>query len=99
MKPFVSGGFTVSAVRKANIGDVFTDGGGDRYFKTNIKMISLDEKTGAEIESPFNVLILADNFEKAVEKLNAGMKGTISDYRIHSISETEIIDIFTYKAS
>lgn len=99
MTPYIHGDFSVSAVRKAKINDLFKTEGGDRYYKARLKFITLDEKTGAEKETPFNVLIQADDFEGAVKRLNEGMRGTISDYRISSIAETKIIDIFDVKES
>lgn len=98
MKPFISGEFKVEAVKRARIYELFT-GEGDRYYKARLKFITLDEKTGAEKETPFNVLIQADDFEGALKRLNDGMRGTISDYRISSIAETKIIDIFPVKVS
>lgn len=94
MTPFISGDFKVSAVRRAKINDLFNAGDGDRYYKAKLKFVTLDEKTGAEKESPYNVLIQADDFEKAVDKVREGMRGTMADYRIHSVAETRIMDIF-----
>ena len=41
----------------------------------------------------------ANDLEEAIKRLNDGMKGTLVDYRILSVIETQVMDIFTYKAS
>jgi len=40
------------------------------------------------------ILVQASDFEDAVEKFKEGMKGTMADYEIGSISETMIMDVF-----
>ena len=92
--PFIKGDFKVSAVKRANIGELYDEGGGDRFYKAKLKLVTLDEKTGAEKESSYFVLVLANDFEEALQKLNKGLKGTMMDYRIHTVTETKILEVF-----
>ena len=55
--------------------------------------IALDEKSGIEKKSPSTMLVQAANFENAVNNLNDGMKGTMADWYIHTITETNIVDV------
>lgn len=95
MKPFITGEFTVSAVGRARLSESFL-GEGDRYYKAKLNYITLDEKSGQEKKTAVYVLVQADNFEQSLKKLNEGMKGTISDYEIVSITETAILDVFEW---
>lgn len=95
MKPFITGEFTVSAVGRARLSESFL-GEGDRYYKAKLNYITLDEKSGQEKKTAAYVLVQADNFEQSLKKLNEGMKGTISDYEIVSITETAILDVFEW---
>lgn len=98
MKPFISGEFKVEAVKRARIYELFT-GEGDRYYKARVAFVTLDEKTGAEKQQKVTMLMQANDLEDAIKRLNDGMKGTLADYRILSVAETQVMDIFTYKAS
>ena len=98
MKPFISGEFKVEAVKRARICELFT-GEGDRYYKARVAFVTLDEKTGAEKQQKVTMLMQANDLEEAIKRLNDGMKGTLADYRILSVIETQVMDIFTYKAS
>jgi len=44
------------------------------------------------------VLVQASDLRDAVKKLDEGMKGTMADYEIASVTETPIMDIFPYSA-
>ena len=41
---------------------------------------------------------LEASYEAAVKKLDEGMKGTMADYSIASVSETAIMDVYPYSA-
>ena len=43
------------------------------------------------------MIIQANDIKDALNVLTEGMKGTISDYEIYSITETPIIDVYSFK--
>ena len=46
-----------------------------------------------------NYFLVGIKYEKTAEaNLHEGMKGTMADYEIASITETKILDVFNYKA-
>lgn len=94
MKPFISGDFTISAVKKTKISEIFFDESGDKYYMVKYNIITLDEKTGAEKRSAVNTLVQASDFDSSLANFRESMKGTIADYEIASISETQIMDVF-----
>lgn len=94
MKAYVSGEFTVSATKTANISEIFRNEGGDYWYMVVVAFISIDEKTGAEKYTKSYILVQAIDFKNAYENFLDGMKGTMSDFDIVSISETKIIDVF-----
>lgn len=98
IRPFISGEFTVSAVKKSNIAELFFDESGDRWYKVKAMFISIDEKSGAEKKKASYFLVQASDFKEALDNFNAGMKGTVSDYEIASISETVIMDVYRAKS-
>ncbi|MDE5773676.1 MAG: DUF4494 domain-containing protein [Muribaculaceae bacterium] len=94
MKPYIKGDFTVSAVKKTKIAEIFFDERGDKYYMVKYNMLMLDEKTGNEKKSAVYSLVQAGDFEMALANFLESMKGTMGDYEIASISETLLMDVF-----
>jgi hypothetical protein len=99
MKPFISGEFTVSDIKRANYSELFfsDEESADRWFKSKLLFITLDEKSGNEKKVATNVLIQASDLRDAVKKLDEGMKGSMADYEIASMAETAIMDVYRYE--
>lgn len=95
--PYISGDFTVSAVKKTNISEIFYDEKGDRWYKVKVLFITLDEKSGVEKQTANYMLVQASDFHNALENFMDGMKSTMADFKIASISETNIMDVFEEK--
>lgn len=100
MTPFISGEFTVSAVKKPNISELIFDQteGADRWYRAKVMFITLDEKTGTEKSVASVMLIQAKDFKSAVANLDTAMKGTMSDWELHTLAETKILDVFMHGA-
>ena len=90
----ISGDFTVSAVKKTNIDEIFRDERGDFWYSVKANFITYNEKTETEKLTPHFYLVQATDLETALENFKDGMKGTMIDYAIASISETKIMDVF-----
>jgi hypothetical protein len=100
MTPFISGEFTVSDIKRSNYSELFPseEDTADRWFKCKLFFITLDEKSGAEKKTSTQVLVQAADLRDAVKKLDEGMKGTMADYKIASVAETAIMDVYPYSA-
>ncbi|MEG2178828.1 MAG: DUF4494 domain-containing protein [Bacteroidales bacterium] len=96
ISPFMSGEFSIPNIRRANIHELFTNETGDRWYKAKVNFVTLDEKSGAEKKVASYALIQASDFPEALKNLLEGMKGTLADYEIASITETALMDIFPY---
>lgn len=92
--PYISGEFSISAVKKTKISEIFFDDRGDRYYMAKVNFITLDEKSGVEKKSASFILVQASDFPGAIERFNEGMKGSAADYEIASIAETPLMDVF-----
>lgn len=99
MSPFITGEFTVSAVGRAKLSEVFFNEDGDRYYKAKIYFITLDEKSCIEKKTAAQMLVQASNLKEAITVLEEGMKGTLADYTIASIAETQIMDVYPFDPS
>ena len=97
MAPFISGEFTVSAVKREKLSEVFYDETGDKWYKVKYNIITVDEKTAVEKKTSVTTLVQAANFQAALDNFMEGMKGTMADFEIASITETAIMDVFPVK--
>ena len=94
MTPYISAEFEVTAVKKDRISEMFIDPDGDKWYRAKVMFITLDEKSGAEKKSASIMLIQAKDFQTAIKNLENGMKGTMSDWEINTLSETVIMDVY-----
>lgn len=94
MTPYVEGEFTVKAVKQDKIAELFQDPDGGKFYRCKVMFITLDEKSGVEKKSPSTMIVQANSFEEAVKNLCDGMAGTMSDWSIHTIAESNILDVF-----
>ena len=97
MKLFISGEFTVSAIKRANYSELFESSNGDKWFKSKVNFITLDEEKGIERRVPVYMLVQATDLKEARENLVEGMKGTLADYEVEAVAETKILDVFKYE--
>ena len=94
MTPFISGEFSISAVKKTKVSEIFFDDSADRYYMVKVNFITLDEKSGVEKKSASFILTQASDLEGALARFKEGMKGTMADYDIASIVETPLMDVY-----
>lgn len=97
MAPFISGDFTVSAVKREKLSEVFYDETGDKWYKVKYNIITVDEKTAVEKKTSVLTLVQASDFQKALDNFMEGMKGTMADFEIAAITETPLMDVFPVK--
>ena len=99
--PYISGEFTVSDIKRANYSELFPseEDAADRWFKCKLFFITLDEKSGAEKKTAAQMLAQASNLKDAIAVLEDGMKGTLADYTIASVTETQLMDVFPFDAN
>lgn len=96
-RPFISGEFNVSAVKRTKIAEIFFFEGGDRWYLVKVGFITIDEKTAAEKRSNSLILVQASTFKEAYDNFVKGMAGTMADYEIVSITETPLMDVYKMK--
>ncbi|MBD5232286.1 MAG: DUF4494 domain-containing protein [Muribaculaceae bacterium] len=94
IKPYMSGEFSISAVKKTKISEIFWDETGDRFYLVKVMFIQIDEKTAVEKKSASLILVQASDFAGALENFLKGMKGSAADYEIAAITETPLMDVF-----
>lgn len=97
IRPFVSDDFTISAVKRTKISEIFWDDTADKWYLVKVAFITIDEKTAAEKKSVSQILVAASDFKGAYDNFMSGMAGTMADFEIQSINETPIMDVYKAK--
>lgn len=92
--PFISGDFKVTAVKRTNIAEIFWNEDGDKWYKVKVNFVTIDEKTGVEKKTANFIVVQAGDFKSAFENFMDGMKGTMSDFEVASITETMLMDVY-----
>jgi hypothetical protein len=95
--PYISGDFSVSAVKRTKISEIFWNEGGDRWYLVKVAFITIDERSGVEKRTSTLILVQASDFKEALDNFIEGMKGTMADYEIVSITETPLMDVYKVK--
>ena len=99
IRPFITGEFTVTDIKRARLSELFFNEQGDRFYKIKVYFITLDEKSGAEKKTAAQMLAQASTLKEAIAVLEEGMKGTLADYVIASVAETQLMDVFPFDAN
>ena len=96
--PFIEGEYLISQVKRANLSEIFysPEDAADKWYKCRLFFVTLDEKSGSEKKTAVNMLVQAADLRDAVKKLDEGMKGTMADYIIFSVADSNIIDVYPY---
>ena len=98
MRPFINGEFEVASISKAKVNELFESENGDKWFKCKVNFVTLDEEKGVEKLTPTYMYVQSNDLKEARENLVEGIKGSMADYVIASVTETKIIDVIKYEA-
>ncbi len=98
MSSYISGEFDVTDIKKATYKEIFFSdvASADRWYKAKVQFITIDEKSEKEKRSNVYYLVQAGTLMEAVKNIDAVMGGTMIDYAIASVTETQIMDVFEY---
>ena len=97
LSAYISGEFTIKDIKIAPYKEIFfaDQDLADRWYKTKLQFITIDE-TEKEKRSNINYLVNAGTLNGAVKNIEEVMGGTMIDYVIASVAETQLMDVFEY---
>lgn len=98
MMPFTESELKVTAMKMEDIAEIFNqeDEEADKWYRVKVAFTSLDEKSGKEKKVHQTCIVKGRSTEDATKRLHEGMKGSMADYEIHTVSETQYMDVFFY---
>ncbi|MBZ9626642.1 DUF4494 domain-containing protein [Psychroflexus sp. CAK1W] len=96
MKAYTSEEFRIMNIKLANFSEVHPFENSDRWFKSKVSLIAMDEESGKEKKTNIYLLVQANDVKEAFENTTQAMEETMGDYSIPSITESPILDVFPY---
>jgi len=96
IKPFVSGEFTVSNIRRARIAELFDNPSGDKWYRCKVNFVTLDEEKAIEKKTAVTMMVQAATLKDGLTLLIERMSNTLADWDIAAITETAIMDVYPY---
>ena len=96
MKAYTNEDFRIMNIKVANFAEVHPFENSDRWFKSKVSLIALDEESGKEKKTNIYLLVQANDVKEAFENTEKAMAETMGDYSIPAIIESPILDVFPY---
>ncbi|QED36665.1 DUF4494 domain-containing protein [Antarcticibacterium arcticum] len=96
MAAYTSEEFKIMNIKVANFSEIHPFENSDRWFKSKVSLIALDEESGKEKKTNIYMLVQANDVKEAFENTTQAMQNTMGDYTIPSITESPILDVFPY---
>ncbi|MDP4278048.1 MAG: DUF4494 domain-containing protein [Bacteroidota bacterium] len=98
VSPYMTGEYTIANIKRTRIYELFDAPTGDRWYRAKVIFVILDQEKGTEKKVPSTMLVQASDIQEALNRLEEGMKGTMSDYEVAMITDTPIMDVYPYAA-
>lgn len=101
MKVYISGDYKITDIKPAAYHEIFFSDrdNDDKWYKAKLQFITIDEKTEKEKRSTVTYLVQAATLPSAVKHVEEVMGGTMIDYVISAIAETQIMDVFEHDSN
>ena len=95
--PYAKSGLRVTAMKIEDVAEIFNEDIEEgKWYRVKVQYITIDEKTGRVKKESHNYLVIGTSTEDASKRLHERMKGSLVDYIIHTVSETQYMDVFFY---
>lgn len=100
MQEMVRGGeFTIADIKKSRISEVFPFETGEWWFKATINLVTVDEDAGKEKKMRTYYLVMADDIEEALERLEESLSYLVIPFVTSAMAVSTIVDVFPYEPS
>ncbi len=89
--------FSVVDIKKSKIAEVFSFDDGEWWFKVTINLVTIDEEAGREKKLRTYYLIMADDINEALKRLDESLSYLVIPYVVTAIAVSTIVDVFPYE--
>jgi len=88
------GTFEVANIKKSNIAEAHFFENGEFWVKVKIQMISIDDETGKEKKISELILVMANNLEQALERVDKKLSYLLVPYEKVAVQISNITEVF-----
>ena len=92
LQAMVRGEFTVTDIKKSKISEVFPFENGEWWYRATINLVTVDEEAGKEKKLRTFYLIMADDIQEALARLEESLSFLVVPYVVTSINVSNIVD-------
>lgn len=96
MQQLTNGEFQVVNIKKSNISEVIPSETGEWWYKAKINLITIDEEAGKEKKVTNYILVMADDINHALKRVEEGLSYMLVPYVVTSIQLSTIAEVFPY---
>jgi hypothetical protein len=96
MQEITSADFQVMNIKKSNITEVIPSESGEWWYKAKISIITIDEEAGKEKKVNQYILIMANDIEHALKRLNEGLSYMLVPFVVTAIQLSTIAEVYPY---
>jgi len=97
MQQSVKGGeFAIVDIKKSKIAEVFPFENGEWWYKATINLVTVDEEAGKEKKMRAFYLVMADDIQEALNRLDESLSFLVIPYVVSAITVSTIVDLFPY---
>lgn len=96
MNQLTNGEFQVQNIKKSNISEVIPSETGEWWYKAKINLITIDEEAGKEKKVTNYILVMADDINHALKRVEEGLSYMLVPYVVTSIQLSTIAEVFPY---
>jgi hypothetical protein len=92
----IRGEFNVVSIARQEIHDIFGYDDSDIWYKSKVTYENVDLDTDTVKNTSQNFLVAAGSVKEANERIKENLTGMMVDYKIKSVIETPIVEVFPY---
>lgn len=98
-EPFYNEDFAVVDIRPYKVSEIiFSEADADdTFFLCKMCSITIDNKSGVEKKSYFNIIVQSSDINKAQVSLKSYLSSTMAEYVVDTVKETKIICVYPYE--
>lgn len=96
MHQVVRGDFQVVNIKRSNISEIIPDENGEWWYKAKINLVTIDEEAGKEKKVTNYILVMANDINEALARLEKGLSYMLVPYVVTAIQLSTIADVFPY---
>lgn len=85
--------FQINDIKRSNITEFTLMNNGDKFFRAKIQLLTFDDNSGKEKKTSIHLLIRESDIVEAQKLIVEHMKGTVSDYTVVEVKETNIVSV------